>query len=274
MSNSAFEIDASYLAGTAVTAHSFIPNSSTVPTNGLYLSAANTVNIATNSGSRFAIGPTGLFGFNTGTSAAINMNIGGQITGATTSYGVYQGATVQSDVTATGYGFRTTLATQATSFTCASLVHYAASQGTIGSGSTVTAQAGFAALNTLTGAASNYGFRGSIAAAAGRYNLYMDGTAQNYIAGDMQFAKTVTAGGTVGAQTINKTTGTVNFAASATSLVVTNSLVAATSIIICTVGTNDATLTSVQAVAGSGSFTLHANAAATAETRVNFLVFN
>lgn len=86
--------------------------------------------------------------------------------------------------------------------------------------------------------------------------------------------KTVTAGGTTGAQTINKPAGTVNFAAAATSLVVTNSLVTTSSIIICTVGTNDATMQSVQAVAGSGSFTLYPNAAPTGETRVNFYIIN
>jgi len=86
--------------------------------------------------------------------------------------------------------------------------------------------------------------------------------------------KTVTAGGTTGAQTINKPTGTVNFAAAASALVVTNSLVATTSIIVCTVGTNDTTMKSVNAVAGAGSFTINANAAATAETRVNFIVTN
>ena len=92
--------------------------------------------------------------------------------------------------------------------------------------------------------------------------------------GDIQLQKTVTAGGTTGAQTINKPIGSVNFAAAATSLVVTNSLVTANSIIVATVATNDATMQSVNVVAGSGSFTINANAAATAETRVNFLVLN
>jgi hypothetical protein len=86
--------------------------------------------------------------------------------------------------------------------------------------------------------------------------------------------KTITAGGTTGAQTINKTAGTVNFAAAATSLVVTNSFVDANSIIIATVGTDDTTMKSVAVVAGAGSFTLYANAAATAETRVNWFVAN
>lgn len=86
--------------------------------------------------------------------------------------------------------------------------------------------------------------------------------------------KTITAAGTTGAQTINKATGTVNFAASAASLVVTNSLVDANSIINCTVGTNDATMKSAQAIAAAGSFTIYPNAVPTAETRVNFCLTN
>lgn len=86
--------------------------------------------------------------------------------------------------------------------------------------------------------------------------------------------QTVTAAGTTGAQTINKASGRVNFAAAATSLVVTNSLVTASSVIIATVQSNDTTMKSVQAVAAAGSFTLYANAAATAETKVGFFVLN
>lgn len=113
------------------------------------------------------------------------------------------------------------------------------------------------------------GGAGSLTTAGGIY------VAKKVVAmGGLLVDKTVTAGGTTGAQTINKPAGTVNFAAAATSLVVTNSLVTTSSIIICTVGTNDATMQSVQAVAGSGSFTLYPNAAPTAETRVNFFIVN
>lgn len=90
----------------------------------------------------------------------------------------------------------------------------------------------------------------------------------------MWIDSTVTAGGTTGAQTINKAAGSVNFEAAAASLVVTNSLVSADSIILCTVRTNDATMKSVVAVGGSGSFTLYPNAAPTAEVRVDFHVMN
>lgn len=84
----------------------------------------------------------------------------------------------------------------------------------------------------------------------------------------------ITPPATTGDQTIDFSAGSVNFAAAATSLVVTSNKVTTSSIIICTVGTNDATLKSVQCVAAAGSFTMFANAAATAETRVNFWVLN
>jgi hypothetical protein len=92
--------------------------------------------------------------------------------------------------------------------------------------------------------------------------------------GDIILDKTVTAAGTTGAQTINKTVGSVNFAAAASSLAVTNSRVTTASVIVATVATDDATMKSVVAVSAAGSFTLTANAAATAETRVNFIVIN
>jgi hypothetical protein len=100
------------------------------------------------------------------------------------------------------------------------------------------------------------------------------GTGNVTINGGLNLLKTITAGGTTGAQTINKTSGRVNFAAGATSLVVTNSLAATTSIIHCTVATNDATMKSAACVAASGSFTIHAGVAPTAETAVNFTVTN
>jgi hypothetical protein len=85
---------------------------------------------------------------------------------------------------------------------------------------------------------------------------------------------TVTPSGTTGAQTINKGAGSVNFAAAATSLVVTNSLVSADSHILATVANNDSTMKAVRVVAGAGSFTLYADTAPSAETRVDFFVIN
>jgi hypothetical protein len=219
-------------------------------------------------------GETKSLGIGTTPSAGQTLAIASPITGSTTSWNIVSFPNVQSDVTSNAGTYYSQIGTQAAAFTLANLYHFNATQGTFGSGSSVTNQYGFFAGVSVIGASNNYGFYGNIAAAAGRFNFYAAGTAANFFAGDMQFGKTVTAGGTTGAQTINKTSGTVNFAAAATSLVVTNSLVTTSSIIICTVGTNDTTMKSVIAVAASGSFTLTANAAATAETRVNFLVIN
>lgn len=94
------------------------------------------------------------------------------------------------------------------------------------------------------------------------------------IAGDLRLDKTITPAGTTGAQTIHKQMGSVNVAAGQSSVVVTNNRVTASSVIIATVATADATLKSVVAVAANGSFTLTGNAAATTETKVNFLVLN
>lgn len=92
--------------------------------------------------------------------------------------------------------------------------------------------------------------------------------------GNISLTKTITPAGITGAQTINKTSGSVNFSVGARSLVVTNSFVSSTSVVQCTVATNDVTMKSAQCVAGSGSLTIFANAAPKAETRVNFTVTN
>lgn len=92
--------------------------------------------------------------------------------------------------------------------------------------------------------------------------------------GKMKIDTTVTAALTTGNQTINKPTGRVNFAAAAATLTVTNSLVSATSIVICSVNTADATALIKNVVPGAGSFVITLNANATAETAVSFIVFN
>lgn len=92
--------------------------------------------------------------------------------------------------------------------------------------------------------------------------------------GGLSLKKTITAGGTTGTQTINKAIGSVNFAIGAQTLVVTNSFASATSVILATVATDDATALNVKAIPQSGQFTLKLNATATAETRVNWLLSN
>lgn len=92
--------------------------------------------------------------------------------------------------------------------------------------------------------------------------------------GKFTFLATNTAAGTTGAQTINKTSGTVNFAAGAGTLVVTNSLVTTSSLVFCEVRTADATAYIKNVVPAAGSFTITLGANATAETSVGFFVIN
>jgi hypothetical protein len=92
--------------------------------------------------------------------------------------------------------------------------------------------------------------------------------------GVQDYPTTVTAGGTTGDQTINKVSGTINFAAGATAITVTNSLVSTTSIVFAVVRTNDTTATIKNVVSGSGSFVITLTAAATAETSVGFFTIN
>jgi hypothetical protein len=92
--------------------------------------------------------------------------------------------------------------------------------------------------------------------------------------GIIQFPSTVTAGGTTGNRTINKTSGTVNIAAAGTTVTVTNSLCSTTSIVLAVIRTNDTTAVIKNVVPGAGIFAINLNAAATAEISVGFILFN
>jgi hypothetical protein len=92
--------------------------------------------------------------------------------------------------------------------------------------------------------------------------------------GGISLTGTNTTGGTTGNQTINKPTGTVNIAATGTTVTVTNSLVTTSSLIFCEIRTNDATARIANVVPGSGSFVINLTAAATAEISIGFFVVN
>lgn len=133
------------------------------------------------------------------------------ITGATTSFAVNAAATVQSDVTTAVVSIRSSASTAASAFTLPSLIQFQANQGTIGATSAVTSQFGFVAESSLIGATNNYGFYGAIASGAGRWNIYMAGTAANYFAGDLTVygGTAIPAGGTAGSG--YKFSSTANF---------------------------------------------------------------
>lgn len=145
---------------------------STLPINGTSLSMSGGGSFGGNVG----IGVTPL--------AWVSLRVNKNITGNLVSTGISQEGVVQSDVTLIGRGIINTLQTQAASFTLDNYFHFSATQGTIGAGSSVTSQVGYYVDNTLTSANSNFGFRGAIPSGTNRWNLYMDGTANNYMLGN------------------------------------------------------------------------------------------
>ena len=78
--------------------------------------------------------------------------------------------------------------------------------------------------------------------------------------------------GTPGNVTNNSARGRAAFAAAGSSVVVTNSQVAANSTVLVQLGGSDATLTTVRVTPAAGSFTVTGNAAATGITVFDFIV--
>jgi hypothetical protein len=128
---------------------------------------------------------SGALGFGTSTLTGYIIRIASNLTGATSTFGVNNSPTIQSDVTSASRLFRTNPSTSVASFTLANLYHFIAEQATIGAGSVVTSQYGFFVDASLIGATNNFGFRGQIPSSLNNYNLYMNGTAANYLAGDV-----------------------------------------------------------------------------------------
>jgi hypothetical protein len=139
----------------------------------------------------------GNIGINSAPSSLITVVAAQPITGAISAHAIQSAGVIQSDVTATGSYYLTSASTAAGAYTVTNIIHYLTNQGTFGAGSSVTSQSGFWAHSGLTGATNNYGFRGQLAAAAGRWNLFMDGTANNAIAGSTSFGSTTAPTSTV-----------------------------------------------------------------------------
>lgn len=139
--------------------------------------------------------------------SSVGLYLQKNITGATTSYGLFALGSVQNDVTSAAYNFlsQTNIAsgTAVTSY-----AHFRATEGTI-SGS-MTNQLGFVAESDLISATANYGFRANNTAAVGAgktaygfyslvntatgggttYGFYAAGTANNYFAGNVGIGTT------------------------------------------------------------------------------------
>jgi len=151
----------------------------------------NTERMRVDASGYVSIGPSG-------TSTGANLITNAQITGATSAYAHYNNGVVQSGVTTLASAYVSNISLATASFTTGSVVHFWANPGAGGAGSTITNQYGFYSDNTINtqGAATvtnAYGFYGNIASAANRWNLYMAGTASNYMAGALGIGTTTTS---------------------------------------------------------------------------------
>jgi hypothetical protein len=165
----------------------------TTTNTGFYRVGENSIGITTGGTLRGGVNSSGNFYIGTTAPSGTSLYLTKGISGSTTSNSVYTDATVGSGVTSAAYVNRTNVGTDAASFTLPTLRHYFAGQGTFGVGSTVTNQGGFWASSGLIGATENYGFRGDLNSNSARWNLYMAGTAQNYILGNVGIGSGKTA---------------------------------------------------------------------------------
>jgi hypothetical protein len=154
---------------------------------------------------RMRIDSAGNVGIGGAATAGQSIAVRKNITGATTSWAIASYPSIQSDVTSIAGIFYSQPATQATTFSLTNLYHFNATQGTFGLGSTVTNQYGFFVNSANTGATNNYGFYGNIASGTNRWNLYMNGTADNYFAGDVLQGHTSTLSFSAPAGTVTPT---------------------------------------------------------------------
>ena len=106
-------------------------------------------------------------------------------------------------------------------------------------------------------------------------NYSFNGVASLYVSdAKLVLDHTITTAGTTGNRTINKPTGTVNMAAGANTLTVTNSFCKTTSLVFPVIRTNDTTAVIKNVVPSNGSFVINLTANATAETSIGFMVVN
>lgn len=144
---------------------------------------------------RMRIDSAGQVGIGSSTATGYGILAAKPITGAGASYGMVIQGVIQSDVTTAAQVFVSFPSTAAASFTVGQLNHFqAAGIATPGAGSAITNQYGFHATAAMTGATNNYGFFGNIPAGTNRWNLYMGGTAANYMAGRLGVGATLTSG--------------------------------------------------------------------------------
>ena len=157
---------------------------------GLWFPDADTISVSTGATERLRVRSDGGVGIGGVGSATGGVTVSKTATGGTTYNNISLNSQIQSDVTAIYRGVLSSVSTAASAFTTSTLQHFSANGVTLGAGSNVTTQYGFVAQSDLTAAGTNIGFYSGIPSAAGDWNFYAAGTAQNYFAGNVGIATT------------------------------------------------------------------------------------
>jgi hypothetical protein len=196
---------------------------------------------------------------NNASSTLISLNVPKPITGSTIAYGISSSGQVQSDVTTSAYYYLTSASTVSS---VPVVRHYYALQGSFGGA--VTTQAGFTVESTINGATNNYGFAGNIAAGTNRYNLYMAGTANNYMAGNLWLG-TISPGSVTFANYLDLTGATQAFG-TATSTIIRSSVTTSATNFYSLAATESAAFTLASLTHYSAAQSTFANTAVTSQT--------
>ena len=166
-------------------------NSAAADGAGITIDGANESLTWTDSNKSFIFSERLAIGSATSQSATLRLSndMGGE--SLTTYYGILNNGYVQPDVTGSAryqYVQIRTAGNSGTGYTISNVEAYGASVGAnFSADSTVTNLVGFDVKNSWIEGTNNYGFRGQIDTAANtnRWNVYMDGSAPNYFAGNI-----------------------------------------------------------------------------------------
>ncbi|MBB6005044.1 hypothetical protein [Arcicella rosea] len=122
-----------------------------------------------------------------------NFRVDANVGGSTIATGVWSRGTIQTDVSTSAYYFRSATRT-ANNLNIGSIVHYIASQGTLGSNNTIAEQVGFYVDSTLLAGNTNIAFKSSVPAGANNWGIYNVGTAKSYFGGNVLIGSTTDSG--------------------------------------------------------------------------------
>lgn len=147
-------------------------------------------------------------GINTTVGSGQRFSVGGYGTGAASYKNIISAVQIFNDVTEAMMYYSQASIISAP-FTLNHLYHYVATEGSLSGSATVTNQYGFYVTDSLYSAVNNYAFYGNVIVGTGRWNIYMAGTAANYMNGSLSIGTTATTYKVNIAGDLNLTTGSV-----------------------------------------------------------------